>query len=133
QVREGLAQKFVVLSPEDFHSHLDEVQRRIDASHSELEPGRRETWIEFEFYPSVSDDDLSRLGDMSETLSELVTAGQTGPIDCLPLFVAHVQLRIHITLLLGDHAGTGRALATYAAVMDAAHRYYEPASGRIRG
>lgn len=133
QVREGLAQKFVVLSPEDFHSHLDEVQRRVDAGRSELEPGRRETWIEFEFYPSVSDHDLSRLRDMSKTLSELVTAGQTGPIECLPLFVAQLQLRIHMTLLLGDHAGTGRALATYSAVMDAAHRYYEHGSGRIHG
>jgi hypothetical protein len=133
QVGEGLAEKFVVLSPEDFESKLDEVHRRIDASRSELEPGRRETWIEFEFYPSVSDDDLSRLHDMSETLSELAAAGQTGPIDCLPLFVVQLQLRIHLTLLLGEHAGTGRALAAYAAVMDATHRYYEPAGGRIGG
>ncbi|MGO9972717.1 MAG: hypothetical protein ACLP01_07920 [Solirubrobacteraceae bacterium] len=133
QVREGLAEKFLVLSPEDFDLRLDEVHRRIDASRSELEPGRREKWIEFEFYPSVSDNDLSRLHDMSETLSELVAAGQTGPIDCLPLFVAQLQLRIHLTLLLGEHAGAGRALAAYAAVMHAAHRYYEPASGRIVG
>ena len=67
---------------------------------------------------------------MSQTLAELVEAGQTGPIDCLPLYVAQLQLRIHLTLLLGDHAATGRALAAYSAVMQSASDHYAPTGER---
>ena len=124
QVRGGLAEVFTVMAPAEFETRIDAVKRRIDDSHAELEPGERETWLDFEFYPAVQDDALERLREMSQTLAELVEAGQTGPIDCLPLYVAQLQLRIHVTLLLGDHAATGRALAAYAAVMKSASDHY---------
>ena len=66
---------------------------------------------------------------MSQTLEELIAAGQTGQIDCLPLYVAQLQLRIHLTLLLGDHAATGRAMAAYSAVMLAASNHFTQHGG----
>jgi hypothetical protein len=124
QVREALADVFTVMTPDQFEANIDDVRRRIDHSNAELGPGQRETWLEFEFYPAVAVHELERLRAMSQTLAELVDAGQTGRIDCLPLYVAQLQLRIHLTLLLGDHAATGRALAGYAAVMQSGYDYY---------
>ena len=126
QVREGLSEVFKVMDPHEFEANVDDVRRRVDDSNAELKPGERETWLDFEFYPAVQGGDLERLREMSQTLAELVEAGQTGPIDCLPLYVAQLQLRIHLTLLLGDHAATGRALAAYSAVMQSASDHYAP-------
>jgi hypothetical protein len=68
---------------------------------------------------------------MSRTLEKLVGAGQTGPIDCLPLYVAQLQLQIYSSLLLGEHAATGRALAAYSAVMRSASDHYSPTAARV--
>jgi hypothetical protein len=124
RVRAGLAEVFTLMSPGEFEANIDAVRRRVDGDHSELTPGNRETWLDFEFYPALPADDLDRLRAMSQALAVLVEAGQRGPIDCLPLFVAHIQLRIYLTLLLGDHAATGRALAAYSAVMRSASEYH---------
>lgn len=124
EVRKGLAKVFRVMDPDEFEASIDDVKRCIDDSEAELKPGAREMSLNFEFYPSVQRGDLKRLREMSERLADLVAVGQTGPIDCLPLYVAQVQLRIHVTLLLGEHAETGRALAAYAAVMRSAYDHY---------
>ncbi|MBN8443225.1 MAG: hypothetical protein J0M28_16225 [Thauera sp.] len=130
QVRESLAEVFTVMSPDAFKANIEAIRRRIDDSHSELEPGEREIALDFEFYPSVDDSDLNRLREMSRALAKLVEAGQSGPIDSLSLFVAQIQLLIHVSLLLGDHDATGRALAAYAAVMWSASNHYEPTGDR---
>ncbi len=124
QVRDGLAEVFTVMTPDEFEANIEDIKSRIDGNNAELKPGERETWLDFEFYPSVQSGDLTRLREMSRTLEKLVGAGQTGPIDCLPLYVAQIQLRIYSTLLLGDHAATGRALAAYSAVMQSAYDHY---------
>ena len=130
QLREGLAEVFTVMSPDEFKANIEEVRRRIDDSHSELKPGERETAFDFEFYPAVEEADLERLRAMSHELSKLVEAGQTGPIECLPLFVAHIQLLIYATLLLGDQEAAGRALAAYSAAMWSASNHYEATGDR---
>jgi hypothetical protein len=130
QVREDLTEVFTVMDPVEFEAHIDEVRHRIDGSDAELRPGKRETWLDFEFYPAVQANDLRRLREMSQMLAELVEAGQTGPIDCLPLYVAQLQLRIYLTLLFGDHAAAGRALAAYSAVMQSASDHYTPPGER---
>jgi hypothetical protein len=68
---------------------------------------------------------LKELRDFSAEV-EAQIADWTGDrgIDCLPLFLNLVQLRIFMTLLMGEHDETGRALAAYAAVMQGAHDYY---------
>ena len=126
QVRADLAEVFTVMSPDEFEANIED-----DHSSSELKPGQRETWLDFEFYPAVEGGDLGRLHEMSQALAKLVEAGQTGPIDCLPLYVAQIQLRIYLTLLLGDHAATGRALAAYSAVMRSAFDHYGPPGERV--
>jgi hypothetical protein len=130
QVRDGLAEVFKVMTPDEFEANVEDVKRRIGGGSAELKPGERETWLDFEFYPAVQDGDLTRLQEMSRTLEKLVEAGQTGPIDSLPLYVAQLQLRIYSTLLLGDHAATGRALAVYSAVMRGASDHYSPTGER---
>ncbi|WP_445369535.1 hypothetical protein ACH5Y9_10260 [Methylomonas sp. BW4-1] len=129
QVRKGLAEVFKVMSPGEFEANIEDVKRHIDESSAEIKPGERETWLDFEFYPAVQSEDLIRLKQMSQMLEKLVEAGQTGPIECLPLFVAQLQLRIYLTLLLGDHAATGRTLAAYSAVMQSASDYYTSMGG----
>jgi hypothetical protein len=130
QVRAGLAEVFMVMSPDEFKANIEDVRRRIDNNHSELKPGERETELDFEFYPAVEDSDLRRLQAMSQALAKLVEAGQTGSIDCLSLYVAQIQLLIHVTLLLGDHEATGRALCAYSAVMWSSSNHYEPTGER---
>ena len=129
QVRGSLAEVFQVMDPVQFEANIDDIRRRIDDSTGELPPGERETWLDFEFHPAVSDTNLERLRVMSQTLEELIAAGQTGQIDCVPLYVAQLQLRIHLTLLLGDHAATGRAMAAYSAVMLAASDHFTQHGG----
>ena len=130
QVRDSLAEVFKVLDLDEFEADIDGVRRRIDNSKAELQPGERETWLDFEFHPAVDDAELERLRAMSQELAELVTAGQGGGIDCLPLYLAQIQLRIHLTLLLGEHAAAGRALAAYSAVMRGAGDHLARPDGR---
>ena len=130
QLREALADVFTVMRPDEFKANIEAVRQRIDDSHSELKPGERETTLDFAFYPAAEGSELDRLREMSHALAKLVEAGQTGPIDSLPLFVAHIQLLIHVSLLLGDHEATGRALAAYSAVMWSASNHYEPMGDR---
>jgi hypothetical protein len=129
KVREGLAEVFTVMKPDEFEANIEDVKRRVDHSRSELSPEERETWLDFEFYPAVPDNDLERLQETSRDLAALVDAGQTGPIDCLPLHFTQIQLRIYLTLLLGDHAATGRALAAYAAVVQGVSDHLGPKGG----
>jgi hypothetical protein len=133
EVRNRLAEVFKVMSPDEFDANVEDVKRNIDGSNAELKPGERETWIDFEFYPAAHGADLMRLQEMSRMLEKLVEIGQTGPIDCLPLYLVQLQLRIYSTLLLGDHAATGRALAAYSAVMQSASDYYSPIGERAGG
>ncbi|NTW82082.1 MAG: hypothetical protein HGB36_01760 [Chlorobiaceae bacterium] len=130
QVRDGLAEVFRVMSPDEFEANIEDVKRRIDASNAELKPGERETRLDFEFYPAVPEADLTRLQEMSATLEKLFETGQSGPIDSLPLYVSQLQLRICTTLLFGDHAATGLALAAYSAVMQSAYDYYSQTGER---
>lgn len=122
---EKLSKKFKVTTPDDFNKNIKEYRQRIDQSSAPLGPGSRETWLEFRFYPSLDKVKLENLRDFSAEV-EAHIAGMIGNrgIDCLPIFLNLVQLRIFMTLLLGEHYETGRALVTYAAVMQAAHDYY---------
>jgi hypothetical protein len=52
-------------------------------------------------------------------------------VDSLPVFLNLIQLRVFVTLLLGDHFETGRALAAYAAVMQGAYDYYAAADVKV--
>jgi hypothetical protein len=115
---------FTVIDTPQIEANHEDFRRPVDDSCAELAPGERETWIDFAFYPAVPDQDLARLREMWHTLGELVEAGQTRQIDCLRLYVAQLQLRIHLSLLLGDHAAAGRALAGYSAIMQSAAEYF---------
>jgi hypothetical protein len=132
ELREKLSRKFLVTTPDAFEKDIEEHRRRIDRSSSPLAPGARETWLEFCFYPSLDDARLKDLRDFSAEV-EAHIANLTGDrgIDCLPLFLNLVQLRIFMTLLMGEHHETGRALAAYAAVMQGAHDYYAAPGNKV--
>ena len=123
-LRKHLSERFEVTTEEEFEAHFDRHLERIAASSSQLAPGARETWIDFRFHPAVGRDQLSALHDIAAGLEAELTAATRDGIDCLPLFLAHVQLRIYTTLLLGRHDETGRALAAYAAIMHGTREYY---------
>jgi hypothetical protein len=133
ELREHLSRRFLVTTPDAFEEDIKEHRRRIDRSSAPLAPGGRETWLEFRFYPSLDDTRLKDLRDFSAKVEAHIVdwTGERG-IDCLPLFLNLVQLRIFMTLLMGEHHETGRALAAYAAVMQGAHDYYG-APGRKAG
>ena len=125
EVRDQLARKFLLTTPDAFESNIEQHRRRIAASSSRLAPGARETWLDFQFYPALDSDQLKELRDFSGWLETRI-AGAIGDqgIACLPLFLSHIQLRIFMTLLMGEHDKTGRALASYSAVMQGALEFY---------
>jgi hypothetical protein len=125
EVRAKISSKFLVTTPEDFEKNIADHCKRIAASSSRLAPGARETCLDFYFYPALDDAKLKQLRDSSAQLQAHIDAcvGEKG-INCLPLFLNNLQLRIFMTLLMGEHHETGRTLASYAAVMDAAFDYY---------
>lgn len=125
ELRAKLASKFLVTTPEEFEKNIAEHAKRIAASSSHLAPGARETWLDFYFYPALDDAKLTQLRDLSAQLKAFTDAclAEKG-INCLPLFLNHLQLLIFMTLLMGEHHETGRTLASYAAVFDAAFDYY---------
>lgn len=132
ELREQLSCKFLVTTPDAFEKDIKEHRRRINRSSGPLAPGARETWLEFSFYPALDDARLKDIRDFSAEV-EAHIADWTGDrwIDCLPLFLNLVQLRIFMTLLMGEHHETGRALAAYAAIMQGAHDYYAAPGDKV--
>jgi len=125
ELRERLSREFLLTTPEAFEKEIEEHRRRIAADSARLPPGARETWLDCEFYPALDTDKLKALREFAARIQALVAAG-TGEkgITCLPLFLNHVQMRIFMTLLMGEHHETGLALAAYAAVMQGALDYF---------
>jgi hypothetical protein len=125
ELRAKLSNKFLVATLEDFEKNIADHCKRIAVSSSRLAPGARETWLDFYFYPALDDAKLKQLRDSSAQFQAYIDAcvGEKG-INCLPLFLNNLQLRIFMTLLMGEHRETGRTLASYAAVLHAAFDYY---------
>lgn len=130
ELRDYLSARFLVTTKDEFESQIEKHRTRIASSASQLVPGKRETWFDFEFRPAVSPDKLDRLRAIAAKLDDLVAGAIRDGIECLPLFFAQVRLRIYTTLMLGRHDETGTALAIYAAIVQAASDYYEPAGDR---
>jgi hypothetical protein len=131
-LREQLAAKFLLTTPEAFEQDIEQHRERIAASSAQLAPGARETHLAFRFYPALDAEALAELVDLSAAVQARITArvGEQG-ITCLPLFLNDVQLRIYMTLLMGEHHETGRALAAYAAVMQSALDYYSQPGEKV--
>lgn len=118
ELREQLSKKFFVTTPEEFEKNIDMHRQRIEAGSSRLASGKRETWLDFHFHPAVDEEKLKELRDFSDWVQAYIAkcTGERG-IDCLMLFLNHIQLRIFMTLLMGEHDEAGLALAAYSAVM----------------
>jgi hypothetical protein len=131
ELRGQLAAKFHLTTPEAFAAEIDRHRERIAASAGPLRPGERETWIDFEWHPAAPEDKLDELRAISEAAEARIAAATKDGIRSLALFLVDVHLRLFMTLLLGEHADTGRALAAYGAVMQGALDYYEPPGERL--
>jgi hypothetical protein len=108
-----------VVSPDEFFANRDLHERRIAAARGIVGPGEREAPLAFRFYPALDSDGLTQIRDFDDELgSAICELVSSRSITNLPWFMNEVQLKIFTTLMLGDHAGTGRALAAYAAVVD---------------
>ena len=134
QLKEQLSRKFLLTTPDEFTSNIEDHRRRISQSSARLPPGERETWLDFQFYPAVDADKLCELRQFSDWVqTHIHSATAESGITCLPLFLNQLQMRIFITLLLGEHDNTGRALAAYHAVMRGAFEYYSPPGEKLGG
>jgi hypothetical protein len=131
ELRASLSAKFLVTTPDAFQADIDHHRKRIVTSSGKFRPGERETWLDFRFYPGLPEDELSALRAVSDASQARIDAACADGIDCLPLFLMDIQLRIYVSLLFGEHAEVGRALAAYQAVMQGALGYYEPAGERV--
>jgi hypothetical protein len=126
ELRDWLSARFLVTTPDGFEAEIDHHRARIAESRSHLAPGVRERWIDFRFEPAIDQAALDEIRSFLADLQARVEAATRDGIECLPLFLTHVQLVIYTTLLLGAHDQTGRALASYAGVMRGALGHYEP-------
>lgn len=126
-----VSERFLVITPEELGTSGGLSRAGIAGDSSLLRPGNRETWFDFDFSPALEDEDVARLRAMSADLGRLVDEALDSHVECLPLTVVHLQLRIYATLLFAEHDRTGRTLASYAGLLQAALEYYEPEEPRI--
>lgn len=125
ELRSVLAEKFELVTPDEFERDIDRHRQRIAESLAELRPGKRETWFDFKFEPSVEIDKMREIRGFATWVESRIDAWtRDRGIDNLPVFLNLLQLKVFVTLLLGDHFETGRALAAYAAVMQGTYDYY---------
>jgi hypothetical protein len=126
ELREHLTERFVLTTLDAFKANIEEHQQRIAKDSAPLAPGARETWIDFRFQPALPAEKLKEISDFSDSVQEYLAACMREKgIHCLPLFLNNLQLRIFLTLLMGQHHETGLALAAYGAVMQGALDYYQ--------
>jgi hypothetical protein len=131
-LREQLSSAFLVTNPEAFEADIEEHRKRISNSPAALAPGSRETFLDFNFYPSFDDARSKNLLEILHFIeTQIKRQTKNRGIDCLPLFFNLVQLWVFITLLMGEHFETGRALATYAATIKGAYDYYSNPENKV--
>ena len=130
EFRARLGERFVVTTPEDFEAHIEHHLARIMEGSARVAPGERETWLDFDFRPALDEPELQQLQSFSVEMRRLIDTAVATEVECLPLLLAQVQLRIYATLLFGEHDLTGEALGHYGGIMRAALDYYEP-EGKI--
>jgi hypothetical protein len=124
ELRQQLERRFRVTTPEAFERDIEQHLQLISEGSAPLAPGARETWLDFYFYPALPEEKLHALREFSAWLHQQMTNAVNHGVAPLFLFLDLVQLRIYMTLLLGEHHDTGMALAAYAAVMEATLDYY---------
>jgi hypothetical protein len=86
--------------------------------------------LPFGWQPAIAPDALAALHTLHAQLGREVDPLDQEPIECLPLYLNQLLLRLHTALLLGAHTDAGKALAIYSGCMGAALAHYE-AVGRI--
>ena len=125
KLRKELGTSFFIVSREEFETTIKDQKARILAAESALAPGARETCIEFRFSPAVDAATLEQIRSLDRSIWTEIESTLSEGITCPPYFLNQVQLRIFTSLMMGQHFQTGRALAVYAGVIDAALTYYE--------
>jgi hypothetical protein len=132
ELREKLKAKFFLVTPDEFEKDIERHRKRIAESSSPLPPGQRETYLEFRFHPALEENKLNEIREFSAATQARIDAHiNQNSIDCLPLFLNDIQLRIFMTLLMGEHHDAGLALAAYAAVIKGALQYYTPPGEKV--
>lgn len=86
--------------------------------------------MDFRFYPALDAGRLKEIRDFDGELDGLIRRLVfSRTITNLPWFMNQVQLKVFTTLMLGNHAETGRALAVYAAVTDVVRKRFLSGAG----
>lgn len=122
-LRDRLARRFLLVSPEEFFACIDVQRDRITAARAPVGLGRREQPLEFRFRPAVEADVLGEIHERDQRIAvEIGRLVRQRAITNLPWFFVQVQLRLYTSLMLGNHVETGRGLAAYAAVVGVVRR-----------
>lgn len=125
-----LSQAFTVVTPESFEAGVPALVARLC---SDLAPGAVRpavAGLPFGWQPAIEPDALTALRTLHAQLAREVDPRDHEPIECLPLYLNQLLLRLHLALLLGAHTDAGKALAIYSGCMGAALAHYA-AAGRI--
>jgi hypothetical protein len=125
-----LSQVFTVVTPETFEAGAPALAARLCGN---LAPGAVRpavAGLPFGWQPAIAPDALAALHTLHAQLGREVDPLDHEPIECLPLYLNQLLLRLHTALLLGAHTDAGKALAIYSGCMGAALAHYE-AVGRI--
>lgn len=125
-----LSQVFTVVTPESFEAGASALAARLCG---DLAPGGVRpavAGLPFGWQPALEPDALAALHTLHAQLGRGIDPLDPGPIECLPLYLNQLLLRLHTSLLLGAHTDAGQALAIYSGCMGAALAHYA-AVGRI--
>lgn len=125
-----LSQVFTVVTPESFEAAAPALATRLCGN---LAPGAVRpavAGLPFGWQPAVEPDALAALQALHSQLGREIDPLDPEPIECLPLYLNQLLLRLYTSLLLGAHTDAGKALAIYSGCMGAALAHYA-AAGRI--
>lgn len=128
----GAVRLFMVMSPNDVarEAGAPALAARLCG---DLAPGGVRpavAGLPFGWQPALEPDALAALHTLHAQLGRGIDPQDPGPIECLPLYLNQLLLRLHTSLLLGAHTDAGQALAIYSGCMGAALAHYA-AVGRI--
>lgn len=131
-LREELEKVFTVIDIENLDAEAPALMTRIRAAAPAQPDARRNTWLDFRFYPALDDEALAHLRRLDAALWAEVEPEAGAPIDALPFRINQLLLRVFTALLFGQHRDAGCALAVYAGFMQALLDHYT-AAGRVEG
>lgn len=123
ELRGRLAEKFLVVSPEEFFEGIDAHKIRIANATAPHAPEHVAAAIEFRFRPAIPGEKLAAIREFDKTLGSAIHQTiLTKSITNLPWFFNCLQVRLLSALTLGEQKEAGLTFGIYASVIHAVAR-----------